>query len=46
MSEATGLAPQGHAVESEQDGRFRFDVAIRAPLIGAIVRYRGWLKPE
>jgi hypothetical protein len=41
-----GLAPQGHAIESEQDGRFRFDVAIRAPLIGPIVRYRGWLAPE
>jgi hypothetical protein len=40
------LAPLGHAIESEQDGRFRFDVAISAPLIGAIVRYRGWLKPE
>ena len=41
-----GLAPQGHAIEFEQDGRFRFDVAIRAPLIGPIVRYRGWLAPE
>jgi hypothetical protein len=41
-----GLAPLGHAIESEQDGRFRFDVAIGAPLIGAIVRYRGWLTLE
>ena len=40
------LAPRGHAVETEQDGRFRFDVAIGAPLIGTIVRYRGWLAPE
>jgi hypothetical protein len=40
------LAPQGHAIESEQDGRFRFDVAIRLPLIGPIVRYRGWLAPD
>ncbi|WP_158813778.1 SDR family oxidoreductase [Methylocapsa sp. S129] len=40
------LAPRGHAVETEQDGRFRFDVAIRAPLIGMIVRYQGWLAPE
>jgi hypothetical protein len=41
-----GLAPLGHAIESEEDGRFRFDVAIGAPLIGPIVRYRGWLALE
>ena len=35
-----------HAIESEEDGCFRFDVAIGAPLIGPIVRYRGWLSPE
>ncbi len=40
------LAPRGDAFEAEADGRFRFDVAISAPLIGAIVRYRGWLAPE
>jgi len=40
------LTPRGDASEAEADGRFRFDVAIGAPLIGAIVRYRGWLAPE
>ena len=40
------LAPRGDASEAEADGRFRFDVAIAAPLIGAIVRYRGWLALE
>jgi hypothetical protein len=31
------------AMESEEDGRFRFDVRIGLPLIGQLVRYRGWL---
>jgi len=29
----------------DEAGRFRFRVAIRAPLIGAIIRYTGWLVP-
>lgn len=38
--------PVSHAQESEEDGRFRFDVAIHAPITKAlIVRYRGWLVP-
>ncbi|NKX43957.1 SDR family oxidoreductase [Roseicyclus persicicus] len=38
--------PVSHARETAEDGRFRFDVAIHAPLTGAlIVRYRGWLVP-
>jgi hypothetical protein len=40
------VAPRGDAFEAERDGRFRFDVAIMLPLIGTIVRYRGWLLPE
>jgi len=40
------LAPRIHAREwQDEAGRFRFLVAIRAPLIGAIVRYTGWLLP-
>ena len=37
--------PRSVAAETEDDtGRFRFDVAIHAPLTGGlIVRYRGWL---
>lgn len=32
------------ASEHEEDGRFCFDVEIGLPLIGRLVRYRGWLK--
>ena len=39
------LAPGGETYESEEDGRFRFHVEIAAPVIGLIVRYRGWLAP-
>lgn len=39
------LAPGGEAFETVEDGRFRFDVDIRAPLAGRVVRYRGWLVP-
>ncbi len=38
------LAPQVEAAETAQDGRFGFDIAIRRPWIGLIVRYRGWLR--
>jgi hypothetical protein len=37
------LWPVIEAMESEEDGRFRFDVRIGLPLIGQLVRYRGWL---
>lgn len=38
------LLPRSEAREFVEDGRFRFDVAIEAPLgIGRMVRYRGWL---
>jgi hypothetical protein len=36
----------GHAVEYDEAGRFRFDVAIAHPWTGPIVRYRGWLDPR
>ena len=39
------LMPGGDTFETEAEGRFRFDVTIRAPLIGLIVAYRGWLEP-
>lgn len=39
------LAPGGEAFEHAADGRFGFDVEMRAPMIGRIVRYRGWLVP-
>jgi hypothetical protein len=39
------LVPQIRAVETELDGRFRFDVEARLPRFGRLVRYRGWLEP-
>lgn len=39
-----GLAPRSTATEhQDQEGRFRFDIEIGAPLLGRLVRYRGWL---
>lgn len=38
------LAPGSKAREWEEDGRFQFDVPIALPLLGQVVRYRGWLK--
>ena len=32
----------GHA---DENGRYRFDVAISVPVLGRLVRYRGWLTP-
>ena len=38
------LAPSTRAHEEvDAEGRFVFDVEISAPLIGRLVRYRGWL---
>lgn len=31
------------AFETEEDGRYAFDVEIGLPLVGRLVRYRGWL---
>lgn len=39
------LMPHGESFETVEAGRFRFDVDIRVPLIGRIVRYRGALEP-
>lgn len=39
------LLPKGSSFESEEGGRFRFNVEIAAPLAGPIVAYRGWLEP-
>lgn len=41
------LAPRSASVESvDATGRFAFDVPVALPLVGPIVRYRGWLVPE
>jgi hypothetical protein len=39
------LAPGGDAFEHAEGGRFHFNVEIKHPLTGLIVRYRGWLVP-
>jgi hypothetical protein len=39
------LGPVGDAYEFAADGRFHFHVELGHPLIGLIVRYRGWLAP-
>jgi Domain of unknown function (DUF4166) len=39
------LVPQIRAVETEQNGRFHFDVEARLPGFGRLVHYRGWLAP-
>ena len=40
------LAPQSHAREFDEDGRFNFDVDISLPFIGPVVRYRGYLAAD
>lgn len=38
------LLPQSKTEEWQDDeGRFRFDVSARMPLVGALIRYQGWL---
>ena len=39
------LGPRATAFEHGADGRFNFDVDMALPLIGRLVRYRGWLEP-
>lgn len=38
------LMPRSTAIEHGADGRFNFDVDIGLPMVGRIVRYRGWLE--
>jgi hypothetical protein len=39
------LLPKGTSFESEENGRFTFDVTIAIPLVGLLVAYRGFLTP-
>jgi hypothetical protein len=39
------LGPRSSAIESVQDGRFRFDVEISHLFTGLVVRYAGVLAP-
>jgi hypothetical protein len=38
------LHPNVRTLESERDGRYRFEVESRLPLLGLLVRYSGWLE--
>lgn len=40
------LLPRVTAFEQVVDGRFCFDVSLRAPLAGLLAHYRGWLAPD
>lgn len=40
------LLPRVAAFEQVVDGRFHFDVSLRAPLVGLLAHYRGWLVPD
>ena len=39
------LLPKGNSFEAEEEGRFRFDVEVSAPIVGLIVAYKGTLSP-
>jgi hypothetical protein len=39
------LHPAVRTFESEREGRYRFEVEARLPLVGLLVRYAGWLEP-
>jgi hypothetical protein len=39
------LHPAVDTFESEQDGRYQFEVEAHLPLFGLLVRYAGWLEP-
>jgi predicted dinucleotide-binding enzyme len=38
------LGPRIEAREWEEGGRFRFEVGVRLPVVGDVVRYTGWLE--
>lgn len=40
------LAPGGETFEEDDNGVFRFHVEMSVPLVGLIVRYKGWLIPD
>ncbi len=37
------LAPRSNSYETVDDGKFHFHVEISLPIVGLLVRYRGWL---
>jgi len=41
-----GLCPEAVGIERVKDGRYQFDVSVRFPFAGDVIRYKGWLEPE
>jgi len=39
------LLPESRTMESDENGRFRFDVSLAVPAIGPVIRYSGTLRP-
>ena len=39
------LLPKGTSFESEEDGRFHFNITIAIPLVGLVTAYEGFLRP-
>jgi hypothetical protein len=39
------LLPAGDSFETQEKGRFHFDVKLALPIVGLIAAYRGWLAP-
>lgn len=40
------LCPEAVGLERVREGRYHFDVSVRFPLAGEVLRYEGWLTPE
>lgn len=40
------LLPRGTTFETDEEGKFRFEVEVKMPLVGFIAGYRGWLEPD
>jgi hypothetical protein len=40
------LLPAGESFETQIDGLFAFDIAVRVPFVGLVVAYRGTLEPD
>lgn len=40
------IAPVTQAIERDVDGLYHFDVSITLPLLGLLISYQGWLRPD
>ncbi|MAC77632.1 MAG: hypothetical protein CML66_06170 [Rhodobacteraceae bacterium] len=39
------VLPHSDSVETGEDGRLQFDISAALPILGPMIRYRGWLQP-